>query len=62
MNNNSLSPPQRPLSKKLNSSINQESGTTVKQTPPRGKSSEKTATIVSHYQEPNMVSLATNYM
>ncbi|KAG1080134.1 hypothetical protein G6F42_023454 [Rhizopus arrhizus] len=52
-----LSPPQRPLTKKLNSSDHSEQPgtTTVEKTPPRGsESNEKTATIVAHYEEPNM--------
>ncbi|KAL7319044.1 hypothetical protein PS15m_002216 [Mucor circinelloides] len=52
-----LSPPQRPLTKKLNSSdLSEQPGTTtVEKTPPRGsESNEKTATIVAHYEEPNM--------
>lgn len=57
-----LSPPQRPLTKKLNSSDHSEQPgtTTVEKTPPRGsESNEKTATIVAHYEEPNMVSFAS---
>ncbi|KAK4516562.1 uncharacterized protein ATC70_011536 [Mucor velutinosus] len=54
-----LSPPQRPLSKKLNSTStnhSQQPGTTtVEKTPPRGsESNEKTATIDTHYEEPEM--------
>ncbi|GAN02265.1 hypothetical protein MAM1_0019d01706 [Mucor ambiguus] len=59
MTSTQLSPPQRPLSKKLNSTSShhsQQPGTTsVEKTPPRGsESNEKTATIVAHYEEPNM--------